>query len=701
MARTVKVGLDVDEQPYVRGVERSTKTTDKFKDSLDDVTGSAKDTAASTERAKESTEDLGGSAKDAGRDLDRLRADAQKLDRQIDETSRSIRDLAREIARTSDEAARADLSKKLNVEQGRLREKVTLRKLIDVDSAGDMGAELAEKVSVSFAAKLGPLLARAPMAGMNPAVLAIGAPIVAGVVTLLGTAVGGAIIGGVGVGGVVGGLALAAQDPRVKAAGTELGEDLSEMLGRASSAFVPETLGAIDTISRRVGGMEGDFARAFTSASRYVDPLVDGLLDAADNAMPGLIDAIDAAGPVIEVVAEGARDLGEALGEGLSDLAPYADEGARALQVLFAVMNGGVEATFALIEGMAALYKVAEIIGAVMTGDVPRVVALAASWDDAGSSGVDLEGKLGPLRDRIGEVGGKASGAAVEVETLNEALHRLVNQNVSVEEANIALEESIDRAAEAAKRNGKGIDENIPKQRENRKALVDIAKATQEVYDRTLEQTGSHELAAAAAERGRKKFLETADAMGVEKGKAVELAGKLIAIPNVTRTVTVRANTQPALDSAKAIVARINNMNARINVSAEPSGGFGGSAHTGHGYSTGNRWGGVYEHAQVGVLREAQIAAPAGPARYAWAEPATGGEAFIPRFGKRERSLDILSKAARWYGQQIMPAGARQGGGSSMTNHYYWQPQQATASMADFEGFQRRQDALARVGRPR
>jgi TP901 family phage tail tape measure protein len=65
-----------------------------------------------------------------------------------------------------------------------------------------------------------------------------------------------------------------------------------------------------------------------------------------------------------------------------------------------------------------------------------------------------------------------------------------------------------------------------------------------------------------------------------------------------------------------------------------------------------NRWGGVYTHAAMGLLN-AGIYSPQNPARYAFAEPATGGEAFIPRRGNRARSLAILEQAAAWYGAEV------------------------------------------------
>lgn len=64
------------------------------------------------------------------------------------------------------------------------------------------------------------------------------------------------------------------------------------------------------------------------------------------------------------------------------------------------------------------------------------------------------------------------------------------------------------------------------------------------------------------------------------------------------------------------------------------------------------RWGGVTVHAQTGLLN-ASVYSTQNPARYAFAEPATGGEAFIPRRGNRARSLAILEEAASWYGAEV------------------------------------------------
>ncbi|GLY21702.1 hypothetical protein [Micromonospora sp. NBRC 101691] len=658
MTRTVKVGLDVAEQPFVRGMDRAAGAAGRLEDALDDVTDSARETATGTERASESADDLGDSAREAARDLDRLRADAARLDAQIDDTARGIRDLAREIARTSDEAERAKLAEKLTVERGKLRQQVDLRKLIDVDSADGMGAELASQVSVSFAARLGPLLARAPMAGMNPAVAAIGAPLVAGLVTLLGAGVAGAIVGGVGVGGVIGGIKLAARDPAVKAAGTELGTDLAAVLGRSASAFVPETLSAIDTIRDRVRKLEPDLNRMFSGASRFVDPLVDGLLDAAGNALPGVIDVIESAGPVIDTVADGARDLGDALGDGLSGLADNADEAGRALDTLFFIMESGVRSAFILVEALTALYGAAEIVGAVLTGDVARFMSLVAAQKAGGQSSAELSGVIGELGTKMRDTGKETISAADAAKTLKSAFDELFGSAMDVDRAAIEYREGIKEMNAELREGKRSLDINTQAGRENTTAVLDQIDRIKALRDARLAQGQSIDVVDGKYRKEIGAIRAKLAALGYEKSEIDALLGKYEAIPDRVST-RVDAETKQAeanLAQVRSLIAQIKSKRVVITTQHNQIVTRSEGRNVPIGDVGGRRWGGIVEHAQWGTLREAQIAAPVAPARYAWAEPATGGEAFIPRFGDPGRSLDILSRAARWYGQAVVPA---------------------------------------------
>lgn len=78
-----------------------------------------------------------------------------------------------------------------------------------------------------------------------------------------------------------------------------------------------------------------------------------------------------------------------------------------------------------------------------------------------------------------------------------------------------------------------------------------------------------------------------------------------------------------------------------------------------------NRWGGVYEHAAGGKLRDSQIAS-GGPTRYAWAEPETGGELFAPKYGNLAKTRsDVGWAVAHWWGGQVSWSPGPAGGGGS------------------------------------
>jgi TP901 family phage tail tape measure protein len=71
-----------------------------------------------------------------------------------------------------------------------------------------------------------------------------------------------------------------------------------------------------------------------------------------------------------------------------------------------------------------------------------------------------------------------------------------------------------------------------------------------------------------------------------------------------------------------------------------------------------NRWGGVTHYATGGIHRYAMVGT--GRGRVHWDEPATGGEAYVPRRGSKWRSLAVLSEAAGWYGMEVVPKAANQ-----------------------------------------
>lgn len=603
MARIVKVGLDVDEGKFVKGMDRAAGAADRLEDALDDVTDSARDTATTTERAAESTEDLGDSARDAGQGLNRLRADAERLDRQIDETSRGIRDLARAIAATSDEAERADLNKQLNVERRNLRRQTNLRELLDVDSADDMGAELAEQVSMSFTQRIGPLLARAPL---GPAGAAAGAVLAAGLAPTLGAAVAGAVAGGVAGGGVIGGVVLAARNPAVKAAGSELGQFIIGDLEQRASGFTPVVLDVIDDIRAGWRSLGPDLDRIFR-ANRFVDPLVDGALSGARKVVAGVADVMDSADPAVDALARGFDRLGDAAGDTLTLLSEDADEGASAIDSLTTAMSNLVRVSGEAVHALAQVKGATDELAASTDTAIDRgrywledwmssggalenfniqldltadgfkagsaeaeayrkatlgtaeaadfATLKTAGMTDAEIAAADASGRYRAQADRASEgvrgVGDAARDALPPVQTFTDFLDQSTGRAFTALEANMRMASAFRELGEAAKEGaGKGINENTEAGERNLQMLMAAAKAAKENAATIRETTGNHQMASEVIEQSRAKFLAAADAMGVEKGRAVALANSLFGIPNINRTV--KADTGPARSQVSA-----------------------------------------------------------------------------------------------------------------------------------------------------
>lgn len=543
-------------------------------------------------------ETISPAAKKAGAALDDLGDDAEstarkarKLDKDADELTKSLAGLAAAWVSAGSAAEKADIAKAIKVDKAKLRETMNMRKLM-----GDVGGESASGFVTGFVARLGPLVvSKMPMA-MNPAVAAIGAGPALTIATTLGTAVAGGIVGAAGVGGVVGGLAIAAKHSAVKAAATSMSEEVGGILQRAAVSFVPAAVEGLSIIRGEFRQAEGDLSTLFSASSRYVRPLAEGVGSAFRDILAGVAELASRAGPVINVISSGIKRFGDAARDGLESLGDNANEGARALAIMFTVLEYGVRAIFATVNGFAEMFGWMEKVGGLMTGQGFTAVIRDAyedqmkAADGSATLSKELEGLLAGFQGTSTEAqaaavstaataaalqsaGVYANRATGEVENYAEVLGRVTSKNLSAEQATLQMEEAIDAATAASRQNNDGIDKNTEKGRANRQMLITLASASISAAQAIYEQTGSADAAAAAAERGKKKFIEAAVAMGVERTEAIRLANQLFAIPSPNPKVTL--DTAQARAQAKAIqevISGIRGKNVVVGVYYTSSG---------------------------------------------------------------------------------------------------------------------------------
>ncbi|MFC6017804.1 hypothetical protein ACFP2T_16505 [Plantactinospora solaniradicis] len=633
--RTVGVKLTADVRDYTASIAKSSKDTKGLAAQLNETAKAGDKTAAATVLAGKSARQMADEMLAAGRKgatgLKMSELAAAKLDDQIAETAREVQRLEREFAKTGD----FKLVSSLNRQLGLLKRQLKARDMFDPAEAVKAGAEMAGDVSVSFAARLGPLIARAPMAGLNPAALAIGVPLGGAVASLLGAATAGAVIGGAGVGGVVGGLVLASRDARVKQAGAALGTDFGQMMGRSSAVFVPTTLKAIDLVRARMLGLEPQLRRVFAGASRLVEPLVDGAFRGIERLMPGIVRAIENAGPVIDAIADGMSRLGDAVGDVLSDLSDNADEGADALRILFAILDGGVRTLGQAIGILAELWGFASQASAVFTGDMARfgglVVAERQVRDGANEAA-----------DGLRNLGTESMTTAERLQAVKDAFDELFGIQMNADKALIAYHQGLRDLNEELNKGKRSLSVNSEEGLKNRSAVLDQIEAIKQLRDSRIAEGMSITEADGKYQSHLGSLRKTLLAAGYAKSEVDELIGSYRAIPKKVDT-TVRANTTPAMTAAAKLRQYLRNIpDETVNIAMRITGNRNASAVAAAIRAQyANRWGGLYTHAEDGLLRDAHIASPMGPARYAYAEPATGGEAFIPRNGDDRRSRAI------------------------------------------------------------
>lgn len=640
MARTVKVGLDVDEAPYVRGMDRAEKATAKLDDAVESAGGSAKETAAGMGAASESISDVGESARSAGRGLNDLSKDAARLDRQIDETTRGIRDLAREIARTDDAAARADLDARMNSKQGDLRGLTKLRGLIDVGGAAD---DAAGQFSTIFAARLGPLIARAPMS-LGPVGAAIALPIAAEVATVLGAAVAGGITGGAGIGGVIGGLAIASKHSAVKSAAEGMAHEFESRLEKAGASFVPAAISGISVLRNKFAEAGDDLEAILSKSSKFVVPLASGAGDGIQDIIAGARALVDVAGPAIDVISEGLAELGDAAGDGMKSLTDNAESGARALALVFEVVEFGVRSVFVLINTFAELYEIMEIGNGLFQW-------FSQVQGEGGKSSEDFSAGIAGVLEGFRGTSTEAEDAAQAIRDYAEALDTIVDQNLSAAEASLRYSQAVKDAKEA-------VDSKKRVSSDEQEQLLGLARSANTATD-AFEQNGS------SARRLREhhkdataEFVETAVKMGYTRERAKELAEQYLKIPRKIDTA-VTADTSQAARNLRDIIAlsaqikskrvTITTFNNQVVTRSEgrnvPIGAPGG-----------RRWGGIdYAMARGGAIEAHFASSPT----VMYGERETGGEAYIPMNGDTARSRMIAQTVVEeWLGGRVMWPGA-------------------------------------------
>lgn len=640
MTRTVKVVLDVEEDPFVRGTKRADDALTGLDKTLGKTDTSSQSTTTSLGKATDQLGKTGRAAQVTAKNFDEMRRHAAALDRQIRDTERGLVSLAKGFANTGD----VKMFKAIGDQQSVLRSLQNVRKLLpDADKAGrQVGSSFATSMTETVSAassKIVPILAGAGL---------VAAP-------LIGASIAGAVVGAAGLGGVAGGLALAAKDPRVKAAGLALGDEVTASMTKRSAAFVAPALDGIGKVRRGFREVGPDLDRIFFNSSKFVDPLVDGAVSGAQRIVRGVDEAVGKAGPIMDQLGGSLDRIGGAIGNSLTVLAGDADEGASALDDLttaaenFIAVSTGIVHALATTKGWfdeldsgidTARYWLEDQSGVIdLTADGyakgtaqaeayrRKTLGVATAADEALLSGQSLQAGTERLTGAMGGAAGAANRERAALTGVAAAIRAQSDPVFALLEAQHNLAEAQNAATRAQQRFGR----NSPQARE---ALREVAQAA----------LGLGSAAAGVGDTFSGKMTPamraTLRAAGVTKGQIRELEIQFMAAK--------AAGDRFAKTYAAQMIITETRVAARGGprvVEQQPRGSTAGLAR-----------GGIVTPMAAGGI--GQIYPASNPPLYRYAEPETGGEAFIPKRGDRRRGRQLVTEVASWYGMAAVPMAA-------------------------------------------
>lgn len=297
----------------------------------------------------------------------------------------------------------------------------------------------------------------------------------------LGAILGAAIATAVGLAVAGLGTLLAFQFEDVQNRAVDFGRRAREILAESAIAFGPAVLNAIDLIENRLEALEPVLTRVFDVASKFVEPLVTGLLQGVDAFVNALDSMVPNLQPFIETFSIGIQETLGLISEGLRRLGNTGEMGTQALQDLFFIVNLLIIAFFGTINLLILINDLFhELINlatelspllAITLGLIGKAIPnaegnLVTSNLDAAAS---FNGLVAATNDQE-----KASRDLVRaLKDLSDATY----ENIQVD---IDFERSLDRISESLKENGKSLDIHNEKGRQNVESFLRGLKDAEE-----------------------------------------------------------------------------------------------------------------------------------------------------------------------------------------------------------------------------
>jgi len=295
-----------------------------------------------------------------------------------------------------------------------------------------------------------------------------------------------------------------------------------------------------------------------SSIGKQAPPDVDRLTTALGNlGRTGKVagEAAKAFGADLDGLAESLRVLArpsvtQSIEKSFSDFLGYGSGGPAAKRAA-ADLDAVDKALSNLVKGgKAGLAQAAfDQVAAAMRRNGMTTAELRAKMDDYKSALADAAFEQQLAAQAMGLFGAQAQAVQAKLAAQKQSMDGLRQSLFALNDAVLmarggvrGMEVAIDAASKAAKENGKTLDENTEKGRNNNEALDQLASSTMRAAAAVFENTGSWSASNRVLDRGRGKLIESARAMGLTQAQAKRLADQILRTPD--KTARLKGNMQ-------------------------------------------------------------------------------------------------------------------------------------------------------------
>lgn len=304
-----------------------------------------------------------------------------------------------------------------------------------------------------------------------------------------------------------------------------------------------------------------------------------------------------------------------------------------------------------LVDGARVLNKVLSDGASATDGAKERHKELAAAEKGSADAADDATGATDKNSAALAALSGTADDASGSIDDLSEKIRDFGKGQLDVNSAERDFQAAIDSVTQSIDDNGTSLDITTDAGRSNQQALDSIASSALAAAAAIYTQTGSQDQATAAVQSGRDALIAALGQFGITGQAAQDYADKLGLIPGNIGSLIHIDGADTAVVEANRVKNALASIERNIDVAVNLH-GAGNLATTG-GLRIANAEGNILDFYARGGFSENHVAQISAGVTRVWAEPETGGEAYIPlAASKRSRSLSIWAATGKRLGVQ-------------------------------------------------